>query len=660
MEFGWIEKIQKNKALVIPIKGKKNFLSANRIAFSWKDNKLPPNASMAHKSITKQVNEAKKFKNTLEIETMHSLLDVKEYSLDELSENFLDDPKNSIHKLGLFFSLRDDLLWFKHNRNLTYTPRTKGEIRILKIQLLSQEKMQEKKSKIQKWIKQLDNGKWVKDSDLLDEKDNFINELLNLLIEGSNSKYWKEMSTILDFGSSFGINEEKKLKKWLKEAGSDVSPSRLILLRANVRENFEKTIYPEVERLKSMPLVKTKIIPHNVPTFTIDSEKTFDYDDAFSILEWDKKGLKIAIHITDISYYLNQTNPVFKEAEIRISSVYTVEDYYPMIPKDLSNGVFSLKSGEKRNVLSFFFRLSNHGEWHLLDINTRSIIVQKNLSYTEANKLIKGKKDFWDLLYNSCLLSQKNRVENGALNIFRKEYFFDIRNPDNIKIILKNRNNYSNCIVQEMAISVNSETGKLFQKSNFPGIFRTQSSYEIIKPVEDEYSLSMENVRINPTKLTTVPAKHASLGCQYYMQVTSPIRRFSDLIMQLQLKLLLKNKNPIFTEEDMTIWSEEISTRQKKYKRAEIEILNSWKILFLQQNLGATFEIKTKKKLANGDTEIEVLELDLIISAKGLEKISEGEKIFVKINRIDKNHSKIFVKSVENISKKDLLILERE
>ena len=170
----------------------------------------------------------------------------------------------------------------------------------------------------------------------------------------------------------------------------------------------------------------------------------------------------------------------------------------------------------------------------------------------------------------------------------------------------------------------------------------------------------MENVRINPTKLTTVPAKHASLGCQYYMQVTSPIRRFSDLIMQLQLKLLLKNKNPIFTEEDMTIWSEEISTRQKKYKRAEIEILNSWKILFLQQNLGATFEIKTKKKLANGDTEIEVLELDLIISAKGLEKISEGEKIFVKINRIDKNHSKIFVKSVENISKKDLLILERE
>ena len=95
MEFGWIEKIHKNKALVIPMKGKMNLLPANRIAFSWKDKKLPTNAPAAHESIAKQVNEANKFKNTFEIETMHSLLDIKEYSINQLSENFLDDPNNA-------------------------------------------------------------------------------------------------------------------------------------------------------------------------------------------------------------------------------------------------------------------------------------------------------------------------------------------------------------------------------------------------------------------------------------------------------------------------------------------------------------------------------------------------------------------------------------
>ena len=103
MEFGWIEKIQKNKALVIPIKGKKHFLPANRIVFSWKDKKFPSNASMALNSIAKHVKEAEALKETYEIETMHSLLDeAREYSLGELSDNFLDATKNFLALLKNF------------------------------------------------------------------------------------------------------------------------------------------------------------------------------------------------------------------------------------------------------------------------------------------------------------------------------------------------------------------------------------------------------------------------------------------------------------------------------------------------------------------------------------------------------------------------------
>jgi len=661
MEFGWIEGSQKNKAIVVPLQGKKQFLPANRIIFSWEDKNLPLNSSMALESIAIHLKEAENFKETCEIEIMHSLLEeVREYSLDELSDNFLDDPKNSIEKLGLFMSLSEDFFWFKHNRNLTYTPRTHDELELLKIQLLSQKKIEEKREKVQNLIKQLESEKWGEDTEISSENKDLLTQILNLLIKGTDSKYWKEMSLILKLGSSLDIVKENKLKKWLSQAGQPISYSKLIILRAEVKQFFSKDIDSEVKRIKETPLVKTKKIPTGIPTFTIDSEKTLDYDDAFSVLEWNKNSLKIAVHITDLSTSLTPKDSIFKEAESRISSVYTVEESFPMLPKELSNEIFSLQSGKYRNVISFVFLLSKHGDWNLLDIQSSIIKVQNNLSYEGANKLIEEKKDFWDLLGKSCQKSQNRRIKNGALNIYRKEFDFNIKDPENIQINLQNRNSPANIIIEEFAISVNSEAGKIFKKSNFPGIFRTQSSYEIIKEVEKGVNLSLEHIRIQPTKLSTVSDKHAGLGCESYIQVTSPIRRFSDLIMQLQLKMLIEKKVPIFSEDEMINWSEKIISHQKKYKKAETEILNYWKLKYVKQNLGENFNAKTKKKLANGNTEVELLDLNLIVPASGLGTFSEGEHILLKIKLVEMHPPLIGVKNVKNEKEKIHKILNKK
>ncbi|HBJ46537.1 MAG TPA: hypothetical protein DDY69_04300, partial [Deltaproteobacteria bacterium] len=95
---------------------------------------------------------------------------------------------------------------------------------------------------------------------------------------GTDSQYWKEMSSLLDWGNSFGFGEENCLKRWLSRAGSPVSPSRLTLLRARVRERFNAEIYAEVERIRKTPLVNLALFSPETPTFTIDAEKTRDYD----------------------------------------------------------------------------------------------------------------------------------------------------------------------------------------------------------------------------------------------------------------------------------------------------------------------------------------------------------------------------------------------
>ena len=87
-----------------------------------------------------------------------------------------------------------------------------------------------------------------------------MDQLLNVLVEGTDSQYWKEISSILEWNSSIGVSEESALKRWLERAGSPVSTSRLTLLRANVRLNFRNKIYQDVERVRRIPLKNTKTI----------------------------------------------------------------------------------------------------------------------------------------------------------------------------------------------------------------------------------------------------------------------------------------------------------------------------------------------------------------------------------------------------------------
>lgn len=156
----------------------------------------------------------------------------------------------------------------------------------------------------------------------------------------------------------------------------------------------------------------------------------------------------------------------------------------------------------------------------------------------------------------------------------------------------------------------------------------------------------MENIRIEPAKLSTLPGKHAGLGCEVYMQATSPIRRFVDLVTQQNLKLLIKKQEPVFSEEDMMRWSEEISLRHRKYSRAERDIIKYWKLKYLQQHLGDNFEAKVRKKLTNNNTEIELLLLDCTVPVAGLTEHESGKQLLLRIDEVGLEPPRLVVKEL--------------
>ena len=127
------------------------------------------------------------------------------------------------------------------------------------------------------------------------------------------------------------------------------------------------------------------------------------------------------------------------------------------------------------------------------------------------------------------------------------------------------------------------------------------------------------------------------------MHTTSPIRRFADLITQLQLKMLIKKEDPVFSTEDMMHWAEEVSLRQRKYKRAEREIIQYWKLRYLQQHLGEIFAAKIRKGLPNNNTEIELIELDCTVPVFGLGVFEEGEQLLLRIDEVGLEPTRLVV-----------------
>ena len=132
------------------------------------------------------------------------------------------------------------------------------------------------------------------------------------------------------------------------------------------------------------------------------------------------------------------------------------------------------------------------------------------------------------------------------------------------------------------------------------------------------------------------------------MHATSPLRRFVDLLTQHQLKNLINNAEPVFSSEDMMRWAEAITLRQRKYNRAEKNILQYWKFRYLHQHMKELFEAKVRKQLSNNNTEIELMELDCIAQVSGLRGYNEEEQIVLRINEVGLDPLKLVVRAFKS------------
>ncbi len=290
--------------------------------------------------------------------------------------------------------------------------------------------------------------------------------------------------------------------------------------------------------------------------YTIDDESTQEIDDGLSLEVLPDGRNKLWIHIADPTRLLSPEDRFDLEARKRSVTIYLPTGMIPMFPPELATGPMSLRQGQECCAISFGVILDPTGAVEEYEITTSTIKPTYRLTYEDVEEMLQlripGENEIETIATASKLRTQW-RLSQGSININMPESTVKIYGDEvSIELIEDNR---ARKLVAEMMILAGEVAAKYGQDHNLPLPYRGQPQPEL--PPEEELILipvgparSCAVRRCMPrSEMSTSPSRHAGLGLNTYSQVTSPIRRYTDLIAHFQIKAHLRGDELPFTVE---------------------------------------------------------------------------------------------------------------
>ncbi len=342
---------------------------------------------------------------------------------------------------------------------------------------------------------------------------------------------------------------------------------------------------PEVETL--LADTRRRDLRH-LDVFTIDGADTRDFDDALHLERLEDGTLRIGIHITDVSSFISPRDPLFAEAQERCTSLYFPEGQVPMLPESLSQGVFSLIQGRPRPVLSFLVRMTAEGEILGTSLTPAVVTVKRQLTYQEVDQAVGTDADL-TLLDSICSILRRKRAERGALFLSLPDVNIDISDRDAVRVRLMPVDTPARTLVSELMILANTIAASYLAGQEAPGLFRSQPppKKRIISGVRNALQdIARQRRFLSRGELTAHPKPHSGLGVNCYTTVTSPIRRFLDLVMQHQLSSLLHGRGILFSLGECKTFAGIINQKLGRANTVRQQRHRYWILRYLEAQIG--------------------------------------------------------------------------
>jgi exoribonuclease-2 len=229
-------------------------------------------------------------------------------------------------------------------------------------------------------------------------------------------------------------------------------------------------------------------------------------------------------------------------------------------------------------ALSFGFRCGEDGTPRDVEIRTTFVRVER-LTYEEVEQRI-GEPPF-DRLSGLAESYRAYRAARNAASIDLPEVSVRVR--DEQVIIRPLPRLRSRLLVMDAMLMAGEAVAGFCVEQGIPIPFATQPSPDRIEQPTDLAGMYAYRRGFKPTRLMSEPGPHFGLGLSRYTRATSPLRRYSDLLVHQQIRAWL-NGGTLLDVQQVAARVAEAETAAAAVRRAERLSNQHWKLVFLQAN----------------------------------------------------------------------------
>jgi len=437
--------------------------------------------------------------------------------------------------LKLYWALNKSDIYFD-TENSFYFPTSESDVKAKLVQKEHEKKKSEETSLAVVWARNFiePGNKNIVNNNF--DIQYFIQLIKDFIINKASQDKIREAKSFLN---QLGLNRPEEATNFLIKIGECSPYSDPNLIRLEYFNQLSKKTENEIEKVLEKEFNSEDFVDlRSLEIITIDDSDTEDIDDAIS-LERNGNNLELGIHISNVSYYIDKGSSIDQDASKKGDTVYIPDTRIDIFPKELINKKFSLFEGQDKLALSLMVTLDKK-TYDVKEFNfLQSVInVSRNYSYEEAQTtLLKEKKG--KELVNIALSLRQKRINKGAFLLQLPELKFSLDDKGRVAKKINRMNSIPHMIIAELMILTNNLTAKYLNEHNLPSIFRVQKDevpqeardYDINDPL---FSIRVVK-HLRPSVISTNPGKHKSLGLDGYVQSTSPIRRYSDVVVQRQI-----------------------------------------------------------------------------------------------------------------------------
>jgi exoribonuclease-2 len=181
------------------------------------------------------------------------------------------------------------------------------------------------------------------------------------------------------------------------------------------------------------------------------------------------------------------------------------------------------------------------------------------------------------------------RVEQGAVIIERPDLDFELEGEGaDVQVRIREHEASPNAmlLVAELMIVANAVLADWAVENDIPLLFRTQD-VAVPKEYAGVWRSAPDIARVVrilvAASLDTQPRRHAGMGLDAYSPVTSPLRRFTDLVNEAQLLHTLAHGTPRWSKEEMAELLLHLGIRLEAVGQIQRFRPRYWKYLYVQQ-----------------------------------------------------------------------------